>query len=219
MSSAFFGACRFQSIQPNFYDPNFIAWYNLVQGKLIVEGVIVAPPDVRDTYVNLRIAVDKVRLAADITSPFRKVHGTLLAQALPGKDLNYGDRVQLEGNLEAPPEEEQFSYRDYLARQGIYSYMRQASALRMLRDQGNLVLAFIYRLKKRALATVYRLFPDPEASLLAGIVLGVDTGIPQNVQEAFKATCTSYIIAISGFNVAIVAGLFMAGFGRLLGRR
>ena len=81
------------------------------------------------------------------------------------------------------------------------------------------MLAILYRLKDHALATVYRIFPDPEASLLAGILLGVETGIPQEVQEAFKTTGTSHIIAISGFNIGIIAGLFTLAFSRLLGRR
>lgn len=64
---------------------------------------------------------------------------------------------------------------------------------------------------------VYTLWPDPEASLLAGILLGIESGIPPEVREAFVATGTSHVIAISGFNITIVAALFTAGFTRLLG--
>ena len=39
------------------------------------------------------------------------------------------------------------------------------------------------------------------------------------MEKAFQDTGTSHIIAISGFNITIVVGLFMALFGRLLGRR
>jgi competence protein ComEC len=49
--------------------------------------------------------------------------------------------------------------------------------------------------------------------------LGDESGIPPQVQEAFVATGTSHIIAISGFNMAIIAGLFTLAFSRLLGRR
>jgi competence protein ComEC len=84
--------------------------------------------------------------------------------------------------------------------------------------QGNPAWALLYSLKDYALNTIYRIFPDPEASLLAGILLGVETGIPEAVQEAFQATGTSHIIAISGFNIAILAGLFTLLFSRLLGR-
>jgi competence protein ComEC len=218
-ASALFGAYRYQSKQPDLTDPSFIAWYNGTQGEVILEGVIAAPPDVRDSYTNLRLAVDKIRPAYDSTFLYREAHGSLLVKVPAGGTWRYGDRVHVEGQIEAPPEDEGFSYRDYLARQGIYSTMSWAEPRLLRRDQGSPVLATLYRLKERALATVYRIFPDPEASLLAGILLGVETGISSDVQEAFKTTGTSHIIAISGFNIGIIAGLFTLAFSRLLGRR
>jgi competence protein ComEC len=217
--ACFLGASRYQAMQPDLSDPGFIAWYNQVQSKVILEGVIVAPPDVRDSYTNLRLSVEKIRFAYDPANLFREVHGLLLARVPLSETWRYGDRVNLEGQLETPFENEEFSYREYLARQGIYSTMSQADARILRPNQGNPVLARIYRFKDRALGAVYRIFPDPEASLLAGILLGVETGIPQSVQDAFKVTGTSHIIAISGFNIGIIAGLFTLAFTRLLGRR
>ena len=40
--------------------------------------------------------------------------------------------------------------------------------------------------------------PEPQASLLTGILLGDDSGIPKSVQDAFRTTSTSHIVAISG---------------------
>jgi competence protein ComEC len=48
--------------------------------------------------------------------------------------------------------------------------------------------------------------------------LGIESGIPQDVVEAFNVTGTSHIIAISGFNFAIIAGLLAVAAGRWLGR-
>jgi len=90
--------------------------------------------------------------------------------------------VRLEGELQAPPEFEDFSYREVLARQGIYAFVPQASAARVGSGQGNPFLQGVYAFKARALAMVYRLYPDPEASLLAGILLGVESGIPADVR-------------------------------------
>ncbi|MDE3089614.1 MAG: ComEC/Rec2 family competence protein, partial [Chloroflexota bacterium] len=67
--------------------------------------------------------------------------------------------------------------------------------------------AALYAFRDRALATVYAILPDPAASLLAGILLGFDSGIPRDVSDAFSATNTAHIIAISGFNIAIIAGI------------
>jgi competence protein ComEC len=39
--------------------------------------------------------------------------------------------------------------------------------------------------------------PEPQASLLNGILLGDDSGLPADVQYEFRATGTTHIIAIS----------------------
>ena len=93
----------------------------------------------------------------------------------------------------------------------------EASLLR--HGQEHPLRAALYRFKTHALTTLNRIFPDPEAALLAGILLGVETSIPEETQAAFNATGTSHIIAISGFNIGIIAGLFILVFNRLLGCR
>ena len=81
--------------------------------------------------------------------------------------------------------------------------MQRASASLLAHDQGNPLFAWIYRFKDRCVALIYRLFPDPEASLLAGILLGVYSGIPTGVSETFRAAGVSHIIVISGFNMTM----------------
>jgi competence protein ComEC len=120
------------------------------------------------------------------------------------------------GKLKTPPQNEDFSYRDYLAAQHIHSYMSSAEVTILPGRGGNLISTALYEFKEKALANIYRLFPDPESSLMAGILLGVDTGLRQELQQAFKNTGTAHIIAISGFNISIIAALFVF-FSRFLG--
>jgi competence protein ComEC len=67
--------------------------------------------------------------------------------------------------------------------------------------------------RARALERISRLLPDPQASLLSGILLGVETGIPPGVRDDFNATGATHVIAISGSNLAILAGV-LRGFTR-----
>ncbi len=208
------GAARYQETQPRF-SPSDVAFYNDRQYDLLVTGWLTEPPDYRDTYTNLRISVEKVD-TGEIEIPIR---GLLLARVSANETYHYGERMRLRGQLQTPLENEDFSYRDYLARQGIHSSMSSAEVTLLPGRSGNVVAAAIYALKEKSLARIYRLFPDPEASLLAGILLGVDTGLPADLQQAFKNTGTAHIIAISGFNIAIIAGIFVSLFSRLLGPR
>ncbi len=211
----FLGAARYQSTLPTL-DAHFIAWYTDREYDLLVIGTLVEPPDYRDSYTNLRLQVESVDTGNE--APL-SVGGLLLARVDANQAFHYGDRLRLRGRLKTPPENEEFSYREYLAHKGIHAYMPSASVTRLPGGGGNPLLAAIYAFKERALVTIYRLYPDPEASLLAGILLGVDTGLPEDLQQAFKDTGTAHIIAISGFNIAIIAGLLVALFGRFLGPR
>lgn len=209
------GAARYRVSQPRI-NAYHIAWYNDRQYDVLVTGTIAAPPDVRDTYTNLRVQVT----AVDTGDGDLSAGGLILARVDNGEAWQYGDVLRLRGQVKTPPENDEFSYRDYLARQGIHAYMRQAKVTRLPFPRGgSALLRWIYDFKDKALANTYKIFPDPEASLLAGILLGVDTGLPADLQQAFKNTGTAHIIAISGFNIAIIAGLFVVLFSRLFGAR
>jgi competence protein ComEC len=210
------GAIRYQLTRP-VIDTAFIGYYNDQSSEYIIDGVVVEPPDVRDSYINLRINIDQLHTVD--ANQFIPVDGLLLARVSTSTSFIYGDRIRLQGHLETPPENEDFSYRDYLANQGIYSYMAYPATSLLQHGQGNPVYAALYAFRQHAIDLVYSFYPDPEASLLAGILLGVQSGIPPDVQEAFRLTGTSHIIVISGFNITIIAGLFIFMFNRLLGER
>lgn len=214
LSSLFLGSARYQLSVPNF-DAFHIAFYNDRNYDLLITGYLVEPPDYRDNYTNLRIQTTSV----DTGDSELKVSGLLLVRVDPNQTFHYGDILRLRGKLKTPPENEDFSYRDYLAAKNIHSYMTSAEVTVLPGRGGNIFSAALYALKERSLANIYRIFPDPESSLLAGILLGVDTGLTDELQQAFKNTGTAHIIAISGFNISIIAGIFIALFSRLFGSR
>ena len=211
------GGYRYQTSLPDFTDPAFIGFHNDIERQQMITGVIETLPDERDTYTYLRVETEKLFLIKE--GQLTNVQGLLLIRVSPEQKFHYGDRITIRGYLETPPENEDFSYRDYLARQGVYSYITRSKISILQNGQGNWFMTAIFKLKEKALGLVYRLWPDPEASLFAGILLGVETGIPEPVKQAFKDTGTSHVIAISGFNITIVAGLFASFFGRFLGKR
>lgn len=208
------GAFRIQ-ISKHEPGPEFIDYYNDSGVVFTIDGIVIKPPDARDSYTGLRLEVTQIHPAS--TPLFKPVSGQILAWVAPGDTWSYGDQVLLEGELLTPPDDGDFSYRSYLARKGIYSYLPDTQIELVAHDQGNPALTLIYQLREHALETIYTFFPDPEASLLAGILVGVESGIPEDVEEAFRDTGTSHVIAISGFNITIIAGLLAAIFGRMIG--
>ncbi len=211
------GAVRYKVDLPNLEDPLALTNFTGLQDSTVLTGVVSDFPDRRDQVTNLRIKAEFIQKFPEEESI--PVRGFLLAKIPVEENVVYGDRVQISGYLDLPPEEEDFNYRDYLKRQDIYVYFARADLEVLESNQGNFLLKIIFLIKARALEILYQLWPDPEASLLAGILLGVESGISEGVQKAFRETGTTHIIAISGFNITIVAGFFSRFFSRMLNPR
>ena len=207
------GALRFNASSPQFNE-HFLAHYN-GRGWTTIRGVVAAEPDVRDRWTNLRVGAYQIQ----VDDRWRDIEGTVLVQASRYPRYAYGDELEVSGLLETPPEFEDFSYRDYLAHRGIYSILRRPQIQRLAHGQGNPIYAALFALKERALSTIGAMLPEPEASVLAGILLGVGHGMPKDLEEAFRITGTTHILVISGSNIAFVAAMLTAIGHRLVGKR
>jgi len=209
----FAGGFRWQVGQPSWQPPDLAYHNDTVQMELT--GWVAGYPDRRERAVLLRIQVESIRIPGAYPLP---VHGQALARLPAGGDWRYGDRIRLWGEPLTPPEADDFSYRRYLARQGIHTYLLYPAASKTGSGAGSPFIGMIYSLREDAYRTLLRIFPQPEASLLSGILLGLERDLPEELDRAFKDTGTAHIIAISGFNMAVLSGLFVAMFGRIFPR-
>ena len=64
-----------------------------------------------------------------------------------------------------------------------------------------------------------QVLPEPEASLLAGIVLGSKRGLPQDFYQALQKTGTLHIVVASGYNVTIIIATLVAYLAGLIKRQ
>ncbi|MCW5877168.1 MAG: ComEC/Rec2 family competence protein [Anaerolineales bacterium] len=213
-SAAALGAARYQAAQPVF-GPGDLASYNDRGDWVYVEGEVSAPPEARETSLEVLLAAEQLGID-DREIPVR---GKLLVQLGFGPRLQYGDRLRLWGQLSTPRDSEDFSYRSYLARQSVYSLMAFPHVEQLEAGQGEPFWAALYGLRGRGVDLLYQLYPAEEAALLAGILLGDESGLSRNLKEAFNISGTRHIIAISGFNISIIAGIFLSAFSRWLGQR
>ena len=133
-----------------------------------------------------------------------------------GIALDGGDRIRFSARLRLAEDFDGFAYREYLARQGIGAIGEARAADVAGREGGP--SAAILGLRDALLTGLNRIVPEPEAALGAGILLGVRTAIAPEIDEAFERAGLTHVVAISGWNIAIVAGLVGAA-ARPLERR
>ena len=132
-----------------------------------------------------------------------RARGRLLVRLPRAVAVAVGDRVDFSGRLEPPRDFDGFAYREYLARQGIGA---TASAFRATVTPGP-GSGPLSSLRATLLGGLLSVLPEPEAALAAGILLGVRSGIAPAVNDAFAAAGLTHVVAISGWNIAIVAAL------------
>jgi competence protein ComEC len=169
---------------------------------LTITGVVDDAPQVGDRVIRLRVRVETVQLApADEPQP---LSGLVLVQAARYPEIPYGARVRVSGKLETPFESAEFSYRDHLARQGIYSVMSWPRVVVLESDQGSPWRSALLRFRENAVGTIERTVPAPEAGLLQAMLLGESRYLAPALSEPFRATGMAHVIAISGFHVAIL---------------
>lgn len=186
------GATFFQWRQPGELDQQ-LAQFN-EQGRASLVGIVVAEPDVRERQTLLTVQVSKIQT----NGAWKDTHGLALASVARDTPVKYGDEVQVDGAPETPPDGADFSYRDYLARENVFTLIRYARAYTISSGKGNPFWATLYDIKGAAKTAINQVIPEPSAALLVGILLGDAHGMPAALSDAFAATNTSHIIAISG---------------------
>lgn len=162
--------------------------------------------------------VDKRRSSIKITVCTEETYGKILVTLPKYPNYEYGDKVQLKGNLQAPENFEDFSYQNYLARYDIYSVMYFPEISVISKNHGSLFFHFLFKVKVFFESRIEIIFPEPHSSLLAGLILGSRRGIPEDLMEKFNAVGLTHIIAISGYNVTIVIAA-ISGLFRFLRRK
>jgi competence protein ComEC len=196
------GGTRAAWAQTGFH-PQTLASYNDSPSAVTISGTINSYPNLKGSKAQLQVAARTLLLSNGRELP---IQGLVIATVSRYPEWHYGDTVRLRGQLVTPPDFPEFSYRDYLARRGIYSLLERASATRLALGQGSGFFQALYALRERARLTIAALLPEPHASLLVGILLGFDGDISEARLDRFNTTGTTHLLVISGANFAVIAG-------------
>jgi len=140
--------------------------------------------------------------------------GFRLAASLPRyPPIEPGDRIEVGGRVRERPDS---PYGRYLERIGAWGSLdaRSITLLDRPADPG----AMLESIRRGTGDILAGVLPEPEAGLAAGILIGLRDRVDRSVAAAFTTAGVSHVVAISGWNIAIVAAAIAALAGRL-GRR
>ena len=197
-----------------------LAYYNLPAShafdrqaaQLTLEGYVSTYPTREDDRQQLYVTTEKVFM----NGVARPVQGVLFLQTNDSHHYGYGQSVRVSGRLTTPPDFEDFSYRQYLARRGIHSILYDAKVEPLARPLHGW-WHYIYVLRARGEMLLNQSLPEPYAALANGMLLGIDGGIPDELYDQFNLAGISHVLVISGSNVALIATLALALSQRAIG--
>jgi len=211
---ALLGGCiRLQSSLPVINEQH-LQFYN-DKGTAEIEGMVCTEPEARNTTSTLQLSASEIQ----INGAKKEISGKALIRVPRYQEYDYGDILKVTGKLETPPQFDDFDYKGYLARQGIYSVINYPKIEILDTGKGFKPLTWIYSLRNRLSQSLILALPEPQASLAQGILLGLRGNIPYSLNQALSRTGTAHLLAISGLNISIVIGILVAAGIWLFGRR
>ena len=168
-------------------------------GEIILTGTILSEPDIRDTFQKLKVRIDD---------------STVLVTTNKYPEYKYLDTIKIIGELETPQEDEEFSYKNYLKKDGIYSVMFYPKIELVSGIHNYTVYSFLYErflvLKERIRKSIKYNFSPPQSSIIEGTILGNNGAMSQDLKDKLNITGLRHIIAVSGTHVIILSSIIMS---------
>jgi len=205
------GAWRYAAVSP-VGDTHAVGSF-IGSGKMELQGTIADEPRLESRSTLLIVAVNSVSLDSRQRS-WQAVHGTIQVQA-PGATFDdpyaprYGDTIQLQGGLTAPPS---YSTPEI---QASMAFPR----LSITNRGGNPLLVFLFQARTTLAGILMQALPQPFAALLIAIFLSLRTPALKPLIPLFTVTGTAHLLAPGGFKVTLLAGLIAGGTHWLVPRR
>lgn len=178
---------------------------NYIGTSATIEGRVVNDPEHRATNMHANIAVSAIE--------GEPASGVLLAILPREASLLYGDNVVVRGKVIAPEPFDTdtgrvFDYPGYLRVQGVSAILTYGTIQKVLPGRWSLQRA-LFGIKHLFESSLERMLPEPDNSLLEGVLLGERRGLPDSLNHAFIVSSLVHVVVLSGYNISIVANAML----------
>lgn len=184
-------------------------YFDAVDKQVVFEGMVSEGPDVR--IKNQRLTVN-----------LKGTNTNILVVAQKEIPVSYGDMLKVSGKLELPENfmtnaGKEFNYQRYLSNKNVYFITQNASVEIVSHDNGSFIKKYLFKLSDAFMKNISSVIPAPESDLANGLLLGSKGGFDTDTKNEFVNTGTIHIIALSGYNISIVARAVMSITSLFLG--
>ena len=137
-------------------------------------------------------------------------------------ELNYGEKIVIEGIFEAPSTRKNykgFDYSEYLKTLKICGIL-EASQISKIKDANKISLSYQANsifLKIKNL--IQSNFDEDTSSILLGILLGYTDEIDEDIKSNFQESNISYVLAVSGMHVGYIILFLKLFLEKIVGKK
>ncbi len=201
-----FGFIRYQSAFPP-HTSEFIHTY--AGNKISFIGFVSSEPDIRLDGVRYRVHVER------LIDRDKEITGEVYIKSDLYPRYVYGEQLNIECQIERPePIEDKekgatFRYDRYLSRMNIYTLCQNPQINPTGEKKGNIFYTAIFSFKTKLAHNIEHIWHEPYASFVAGLLYGYRGGLG-SLNDLFAITGVTHIVAISGYNITIIATIFIA---------
>lgn len=208
----------FQSFFHPDFQQNHIAFYKDLPFQSAVLAEVVQEPDVRSNAQYLVVEAKEIYLQSTV----RTLHGKIMVKSPRYPEYVYGEELFIRCKFQSPPVLKGFSYADFLEKDDIFVFCGQPDISMMPSGAAGfsfwkLFLSSVYQLKKSLTSRINELFVEPDAGLVAGILIGQRRSISQEILDDFHRTGLMHILVVDGYKFVVmmsVLAYFSMNFSR-----
>lgn len=175
--------------------------------KMTIEGIVADSPRVFPERADLIIETTKIIETRSIVP----VEGRILLSLNDNRRLpDYGDIIRFKTKLKPPRNFNNpggFDYERHMSMKGIRlrGILDKTGFVVIRTGDGNPLKIRLEKFRNTLRTSIRENADSPEGEIIQAMILGEQSEIPREVMDKFNQTGTTHIIAISGFNIGIIA--------------
>lgn len=185
--------------------------YNVYR-KGLVDELIGRDVVVTGHVINVRRSERTQRVSVALDEPNK---GVVSIVARPYPIMEYGDVITAKGVVRRPDRKDSV----YLMKDAIFAMMQFPEVKVARKDDGNPIMMRLLEIRQQAVAIYKQILPIQEAALLGGVTLGERAEFSKEFKEQMANSGTTHLVALSGYNISVVAGAILFACGFIMSRK
>ena len=185
--------------------------YNILEGEKEVKAVVITEPTDMEYKYRYTIRVESIKLNGNEID----IGNIKLYLDVKIKDTKYmpkfGDKILIKGEIKIPDSSRNykgFNYREYLKTKKIFGTVESSSLAILEKECLNYIEKLVNNVQNSMKKNLNKILDEEESSLCIGILIGDRTNISEEIENDFKQSNLTHMLAVSGSHIVyIINGL------------